>query len=374
MTRLSRLPIPAAPARQEILASYLTRLASLHGLAPRELWEPISVPRPGGRRRDVIAGRLAAVTGREREHLAAALPELRDPANWASLRHQPQVGCPRCDARHAGGPVTRLLPHHRYICTRHRYWIGPPDIAQAGTALGAELEEIMQAQFRHLRLLRRHGPAATYDAVLTGFLFCAHLWTTQLESDSDAWHHWTRRTETLIPVGAEATMFSASRLFAAVYPEAVSLAALIAAPPWRRLATGDAHQQTLFIAEVGRRLGQPNYQPPEHGDGVAHWMKFDATRPPSRPDKTFPDTSEHGASRLPKASEQNLHRHERSAYWFGRNRRGGNLLLHHRHIRPVLAREWSPKMDGIAATIWASQTTHAVGCPKSRGRIPASVR
>jgi hypothetical protein len=30
---------------------------------------------------------------------------------------------------------------------------------------------------------------------------------------------------------------------------------------------------------------------------------------------------------------------------------------HHGHIRPALIRDWSPKMDGITATIWASQTT-----------------
>jgi hypothetical protein len=31
--------------------------------------------------------------------------------------------------------------------------------------------------------------------------------------------------------------------------------------------------------------------------------------------------------------------------------------LHHGHIRSVLIRDWSRPMDGIAATIWASQTT-----------------
>ena len=60
---LSRLPIAVAPAQQETVASYLARLANLHGLPLRELWEPISVPRPGSRRRDVLADRLAAVTG-----------------------------------------------------------------------------------------------------------------------------------------------------------------------------------------------------------------------------------------------------------------------------------------------------------------------
>jgi hypothetical protein len=31
--------------------------------------------------------------------------------------------------------------------------------------------------------------------------------------------------------------------------------------------------------------------------------------------------------------------------------------LHHRDIQPVLIRDWSPPMDGITATIWASQAT-----------------
>jgi hypothetical protein len=65
------------------------------------------------------------------------------------------------------------------VCTRHRYWIGPPDARQPATPLSPGLADIVQAQWRHLRLLRRHGTAATYDAVLTGFLICGHLWTDQ---------------------------------------------------------------------------------------------------------------------------------------------------------------------------------------------------
>jgi hypothetical protein len=74
------------------------------------------------------------------------LPELRRPGpDWQAWRHQPQPGCPRCDARHDGGPVTRLLPHHRYVCTRHGYWIGPPDAGQPATPLGPGLAGIVQA-------------------------------------------------------------------------------------------------------------------------------------------------------------------------------------------------------------------------------------
>ena len=359
MTCLPRLPIPVPPARHETLASYLARLAGLHGMAPRELWEPISTPRPGTARRDVLADRLAALTGRPSEHLAGALPELRDPPpDWAAWRHQPQPGCPRCDARHDGGAVTRLLPHHGYVCTRHRYWIGPPDAGQPATPLGDDLDDIVRAQRRHLRLLHRHGTAVTFDAVLTGFLICGHLWDDRPGADTVSWQlRWERRAKVLVPVGAEAVTFSASRLFAAVYPEAVILAVVLASPAWRRLASGSPEQQRRLLTEIGRLLGHPGYQPPDGGDAIAHWMKYDSERPPSRPDKIFPDTREYGALRPAGASAQSQARTDRSAYWFAVNRRGGSTLLHHRHIRPVLIRDWSPRMDGITATIFASSTT-----------------
>ncbi len=65
----------------------------------------------------------------------------------------------------------------------------------------------------------------------------------------------------------------------------------------------------------------------------------------------------HGPDRPATTSRQSLQRHERSTLWFQLYRRGGRVILHHGHIRPVLIRDWSRKMDGIAATIWASQTT-----------------
>lgn len=87
---LAPLPIPAGPARHETLASYVSRLAALHGLPARQLWDQLSTPRPGGRRRLVLADRLAAVTNRPVEHLRWALPELRNPApDWAAFRHNP---------------------------------------------------------------------------------------------------------------------------------------------------------------------------------------------------------------------------------------------------------------------------------------------
>jgi TniQ len=371
----ARLPIAVAPACQETLASYLTRLAGLHGISPGELAAQVSSGQPGTTRRAVDSGRLAAITGRAPGHLAAALPELRDPPpDWAALRHQPQPGCEHCDSRHPGGPVTRILPHHRYVCTRHRYWIGPPDAGQPATALHSEhadIADIVRAQRRHLRLLRRHGAAATYDAVLTGFLICGHLWPDQPDDWPIPWHQWNRRAQVLIPPGSEPARFSASRVFAAIYPEAVGLACLVASPKWRGLAAGDSSQQQQFTGQIGHLLGRPGYQPPDLGDAIAHWMKYDSWRPPSRPHATFPQTRGYRSSRPATTSTHSLQRHQRSALWFELYRRGGRVILHHGHIRPVLIREWSTPMDGIMATIWASQTTMHLGGP---ARDPAPRR
>jgi hypothetical protein len=193
--------------------------------------------------------------------------------------------------------------------------------------------------------------------VLTGFLLCGHLWTDWPGELSSPWQRWTRRTEILIPPGCESGQFSAARIFAAAYPEAVTLASLIASPAWRSLAAGHPGQQQQFITAIGQRLGWLGYQPPAGtGDAITHWMKYDSWRPPSLPHTTFPQTRAY-VSGPATTSRQTLQRHERSTVWFQLYRRGGRVILHHGHIRPVLIRAWSPAMDGITATIWASQTT-----------------
>ena len=209
--------------------------------------------------------------------------------------------------------------------------------------------------------------------MLTGFLICGHLWTDWPGDWDGPWQRWTRRAEILIPPGAESSQFSASRVFAAAYPEAVGLAGLIASPAWRSLAAGDPAQQCQFTAAIGQRLGRPGYQPADTADAIAHWMKYDSWQPPSRPHTTFPQTRRYGSSpaRAATTSRQSLQRHERSTLWFQLYRRCGRVILHHGHIRPVLIRDWSRSMDGIAATIWASQTTLPLE-PDDRLKLAAS--
>jgi hypothetical protein len=90
-------------------------------------------------------------------------------------------------------------------------------------------------------------------------------------------------------------------------------------------------------------------------------------RPPSRPHTIFPQSRGYGygygygPARQGTTSRQSLQRHERSDAVVPALPRGGRVILHHGHIRPVLVRDWSPKMDGIVGTIWASQTTLSLG-------------
>ncbi|MGE2818040.1 hypothetical protein ACQI5H_23285 [Mycobacterium heidelbergense] len=155
-------------------------------------------------------------------------------------------------------------------------------------------------------------------------------------------------------------------MFAAGYPEAVSLAALIASPQWRQRASGDSAQRREFLAEACRRLGRACDDNDPGNQAIMHWMRYDSHHPPSKPDKTFPQTREHGATRSLLPSPLSVARTGRSADWFACNRRGGTVILYHRHVTPVRGRDWAPEMDGITATIAASGSTINFG-PKTPG-------
>jgi hypothetical protein len=84
--------------------------------------------------------------------------------------------------------TARLLPHYHYVCTRHRYWIGPPDVGQqgveprdAGTAgalnnvsqqLGSALGVALMSTFAATatnHYLTHHGSTAVVGATVHGF-------------------------------------------------------------------------------------------------------------------------------------------------------------------------------------------------------------
>ncbi|MFD8910597.1 hypothetical protein [Streptomyces sp. NPDC059575] len=339
MMLLPRLPDPVPPAQHEIAASYIGRLARLHGLNINTLWRCVTEREAsGGMRRVVVPERLAAVTGRTVHSLAGALPELRNPQpDWAMFRHQPQSGCHRCNAKHPGGEVTRILPHHRYVCTRHRLWLCPSDADGHTTPLDA-LPEIVQAQRRHLRILQRHGWAITYDAVLTAILICGQQWSLSENENGEAWHDWIRRANILIPPGTAEATFSVARLCAVVYPEAVALAPLFASSFWRQKAQRTAWDRRHFNAEVARRLRHPRYGQHEN-DPISHWANMTAKRPPLTPIRVH-DQKHH--LRKPTQRTATQRAEQRHAHAFNPSRRAGDALIAHRHLATVFRRAWHP--------------------------------
>ncbi|MGW4048796.1 hypothetical protein [Streptomyces sp. NPDC004721] len=358
---IRRLPDPVPPARHEIPASYIGRLATLHGLDINDLWTQVTErERSGSMRRVVVPERLSALTGRTVHALAGALPELRTPRpDWTMFRHQPQTGCHRCDARHPGGKVTRLLPHHRYVCLRHRTWIGPPDIDHPAVDL-TRLPEVVDAQRKHLRILSRYGWQATYDAVLSGLMLCAHIWSVDgYPVPFGTWDAWDDRIDLLIPFDREKQEYigySTSRMFAAVYPEAVALAPLIASPHWRQLADGTKAEQARFFTEISNRITYPYSPPDRKGDAIAHWSLADSWRPPSQPLTAYTPGRMHG--KLSGLAANRLARHEKGAMWFSRTRKDqGRTLLFHSHLKPVLLRDREHRYEKWEGTIWHSTRT-----------------
>jgi hypothetical protein len=222
-----------------------------------------------------------------------------------------------------------------------------------------QLPEVVTAQHQHRRLLRGIGPAATYDAVLTGFLICAHHWNyTEIASEGDVWLDWRRRVELLIPPGTETETFTASRLFATTYPEAVALAELIGSLRWRRLAAGGPHDQALFADLIGKRLGWRDYRPSVTKDPIAHWIEDDCWRPPSLPNHDFRSLRTFGGPVGYRKPEKNAETKRRtSAEWFACHHRGGDAMLHHRTLNPVVIRDWSVKMEMFTSAVALTATT-----------------
>lgn len=223
MSEWRRLPAPVSPAWNETVASWVHRLAAVHGLPAGELRAHLGIGRtaPAGGMTALVP-RLAAVTGYPAGNLAWALPELRVPEpDWLVLRHLAQRACPRCTARHSGGPVRRLFAHHEYLCTRHGYWTGPPDPSRDDPPrqLAALVPELAAAQRTLDRTRRRAGWAAVFGAVVTAVGVCTELRVSA--AYTPLWYRWEQRLELVMTSGYGRSLF-----IAAIFPEVAALAVL----------------------------------------------------------------------------------------------------------------------------------------------------
>lgn len=257
---------------------------------------------------------LATVANQPRHRLDRAIIELRTPEpDWLARRHEPQRGCWRCDARHPGCPVLHLLAHHHYLCTKHRIWIGPPDHADHPQPSLDELPEVVAAQHRHLRLLQRLGPAATFDAVLTGFLICAHHWNSSTP----------RRLSTATPgTTGIAALSCSSRPRPRTTPSARLGSSLRPTPKRSRSPSSSGR-----CAGGAWPLAGPTFRDP-----IAHWMEQDCWQPPSLPNTYYRSLKTFAGPAFRKPAKDSDEKRRTSALWFSRHHRGGDAMLHHRTL------------------------------------------
>lgn len=223
MSDWRRRPASVPPAQHETVASWLHRLASVHGLRAADLRAHLGIGQAAPGSVPGLMPRLAAVTGYPPGNLAWALPELRKPGpDWLALRHLAQRACPRCTARHQGGPVRRLFAHHEYLCIRHGYWTGPPDPSRDDPPLplAAQVPELAAAQRTLDRTRRLHGWEAAFDATVVATSICIELRIRTVHQP--LYTRWERRLEVLMPGPYRRALF-----MAAIFPEVAALAAVL---------------------------------------------------------------------------------------------------------------------------------------------------
>lgn len=231
--RQPALPRSVTPVTGETLASYLTRLAHANHLTLTEVlailpsWFSTKTSNSDDRAQHHMLipataealDALARLTSATPARLARALP-----AFAATGAHSPvraTTACRRCTARRGiHQPVPVHLPVHHKICTRHGIWLS--DAGQPHIDLAA-CPEIIAAQHRASRLLRRHTP----QQLLLTYQAAAKAIPPWPASPAAIPLHWRHRLLTLqtanhrhgTPTDHDAYMH------AAIYPDAIALAA-----------------------------------------------------------------------------------------------------------------------------------------------------
>lgn len=240
-----------APLRGELTLSFLTRLAARYHLGIRDLLA--AVTETDGRQN--VAGMLYPdseihlnAQARERVCTLSRVPvvvlERALPAWTHAEPHAHYPGgpagrltrgeeavapwgpaCPACCAartsRHV--PARRYLAPEQRVCARHRYWLlFLPGTSGLPVPLG-RCPEVVDAQRRHVRLLRRCPAGAQAFEVaraITG------SWWDQPWPNEE--HLWPARLEATRPAGTDPGWWKTAARDLITYPETVALARLLA--------------------------------------------------------------------------------------------------------------------------------------------------
>lgn len=268
------LPRQVKPLRDEVMSSYISRLAAANHLpfsvVLNLLWQHL----PGTADDPLARVRwFAAITALNPAALLMALPELRTgrpgpgrplptagrPVPHLARRAPP---CRYCAAAHGASldPDTSAqiwASAENNVCRTHQIWTGPGASAYDRQPSLRSCPDITAAQTRHDRLVRRHGRREAFKA----FLDAREIWTT-LE-----WLHGytTERDQRLRQhTGTDPgdLDYDDPLHHAAIYPETVALTAILASPHWRKIALARASRdREPFHAEFTRRVTPCNPQP-----------------------------------------------------------------------------------------------------------------
>jgi hypothetical protein len=254
------LPRTVAPAADETLRCYLQRLAAANRLDSEALRFYLT----GDRRLDrhVPIDVLAAVAGQPALSLRYAILELSSADELAGLRvaARPRPGgparphCTHCTAaRGHQSLVWAANLHEDVVCERHRRWIGDGQDADRSQLDISPAPDIVHANRRHRRLIRRHGR----PVVLVAFCDAGYIvsrWHHRHEHDHDF-----HRLLDLLGADDRPIPETSSTAQAARYPQIVALTRLLASASWRCAGNGHWPQQQAFLANL-RRTVAPGYE------------------------------------------------------------------------------------------------------------------
>lgn len=277
-----------APLPGELTLSFLNRLAARYHLGLRDLLAAIT--ETDGRQN--VAGVLHSdseihlnTEARERvcvlSRVPAAVLEGALPA-WSraeSRAHYPGgpagrltrgeeavapwgPACPACCAARTGRrvPARRYLAPEERVCARHQYWLLYLPHARGLPVPLGRCPEVVEAQRRHVRLLRR-SPAGA-QAFEVARAITGSWWDQPRPVEERAW---PARLEATQPDDADASWWKVAARDLITYPETVALARLLASRPLqqRTVAESGGHlpyrlgELPALVTEVAQELQRP---------------------------------------------------------------------------------------------------------------------
>ena len=273
-------PVPrlVVPLQDETQFSYLARIAAANHVPDRAVWERVRNRPPDTDEDPHVRSRwIAALAGIDQQRLLAAVSDLQvgstGPGGPLPVTGRPLPNharsappCRFCAARR-GAPSTRSVDPDRAlepevwlsvednVCRRHQVWIGPDaDSYDQQLDLHA-LPEVVQAQTRHQRLVRRRGRHEVFLAYTdAASIWWKLAWLHDYSTERDQRLHRYASTD----IDPEDLDFHDPLRRAVIYPETVALTALLANRYWRKKIVDRRPQacpaRQAFHAEFTRRV------------------------------------------------------------------------------------------------------------------------